>query len=146
MEAKTPKQTNIPTGCLPQRSSVYLETHPNTPYVPALQNSREVYSSSVPDLQLTKNVNKKNLLHRVRSNACVGPHPRTSPLRRTDKELQAAGRSSFFVCNLRFKEAIDSEVTACDGATRKKTTELERLMDGNNTFPEVSVKYCFTII
>jgi hypothetical protein len=55
----------------------------------------------------------------------------------TDDELEAVGKASFCLQDLAFREiSYDTEIT--DEATEKRTGELERLLDKNNTFQKVS--------
>ena len=59
--------------------------------------------------------------------------------RRSDEELQAAGKSSFSLKYLVYREVKNDMELMSDEATEKRITELERLMDKNNTFPEVRI-------
>ena len=59
---------------------------------------------------------------------------------RTDQELHAAGQSSFSLKHLLYREPpLNNDVESSDESTKKRIAELERLMDKNKTFPEVSV-------
>lgn len=59
--------------------------------------------------------------------------------RRSDEELQAAGKSSFSLKDLVYREVKNDMELMSDEATEKRITELERLMDKKNTFPEVRI-------
>ena len=62
---------------------------------------------------------------------------RLSWQRRTDEELKAAGKASFCLKDLAYRE-IDNDLEISDEASEKRVGELEKLMDKNNTFPKVS--------
>ena len=65
---------------------------------------------------------------------------RLSWKQRTDQELHAAGQSSFSLKHLLYREPpLNNDVESSDESTKKRIAELERLMDKNKTFPEVSV-------
>ena len=62
---------------------------------------------------------------------------RLSWQRRTDEELKAAGKASFCLKDLTYRE-IDDDLQIPDEACEKRIGELEKLMDKNKTFPKVS--------
>ena len=64
---------------------------------------------------------------------------RLSWKQRTDQELHAAGQSSFSLKHLYREPPLNNDVESSDESTKNRIAELERLMDKNKTFPEVSV-------